>query len=121
MTVALEQVASEQTARAGVTEMVAHLLDLLGRPATAAMLGVPDPATLIRAPRSGQELPADVEQRLRTAFYISKLLGQVESAQAVRAWFLGMNPYLDDQAPARLIGTEPARVMQAARRFLAEG
>jgi hypothetical protein len=39
----------------------------------------------------------------------------------VRAWFMGMNPELDDQAPARVLRREPERVLQAARQFLAGG
>jgi hypothetical protein len=32
-----------------------------------------------------------------------------------------MNPYLDDVSPARMIRDDPDRVLQAARRYLADG
>lgn len=70
----------------------------------------------------GQRLPhTDAELRLRHAFQIAQLLIQAESAKTVRAWFLGMNPDLDDEAPAVVLGKDPARVLQAPRTFLAQG
>ncbi len=63
----------------------------------------------------------DAEQRLRNIFQVAELLIRVESRQAVRAWFVGMNPQLNDRAPALVIAENPTEVMQAARAFLAGG
>ena len=43
------------------------------------------------------------------------------SIETVRAWFVGMNPDLDDRAPALVLGEDPVGVLQAARAFLAHG
>jgi hypothetical protein len=39
----------------------------------------------------------------------------------VQAWLLGMNPLLDDRAPAVVLSEDPAAVMRAARYFVANG
>ena len=39
----------------------------------------------------------------------------------IQAWFIGMNPDLDDQAPALLLHEDPHAVLGAARNFLAYG
>src|SRR6266508_868700 len=117
--VALDQVAHEQTVRSTVPEIAAHLEKVFGRRLTAAMLGIADPKAVGRYATGSQRPQADVERSMRAIYQITVLIGQVEPDQAVRAWFLGMNPHLQDQAPARLVRAEPGQVMQAARLFLA--
>lgn len=119
--VALDQVAHEQTVRSTVAGMAAHLQAIFGRRLTAAMLGITDPKAVGRYATGSQKPQADVERSLRAIYQITVLIGQVESDQAIRAWFLGMNPHLDDRAPARLVRSEPEQVMQAARLFVASG
>jgi hypothetical protein len=58
-------------------------------------------------PRHAAASPAQIALRLRS--------------ETVRAWFVGMNPDLDDQAPALLLGDDPHAVLLAARSFLANG
>ena len=119
--VALDRIAHEQTIRSTVPEMAAHLQSLFGRRLTAAILGIADPKAIGRYATGGQSPQPDVERHLRATYQVAVLLGQVESDQAIRAWFLGMNPALDDYAPATFIRTHPERVLQAARIFLANG
>jgi hypothetical protein len=45
----------------------------------------------------------EVEQRLRTTYEIVLLLLVHESPHTVKAWFIGMNPELDDVAPVEAI------------------
>lgn len=53
---------------------------------------------------------------------VSKLLTSAESPEAARAWFMGMNPPLDDESPAEVLFTGRARdVMAAARAFISAG
>jgi hypothetical protein len=119
--VALDQVAHERTVRATLPEMAAHVESVFGRRLTAAMLGIADPKAVGRYARGSQKPQAEVERTLRAIYQITVLIGQVESDQAIRAWFLGMNPHLDDHAPAGLVRDEPEQVMQAARLFVANG
>jgi hypothetical protein len=119
--VALDRIAHEQTIRATVPEMAAHLQEIFGRRLTAAIFGIADPKAVGRYAHGEQSPQPEIEQHLRAAYQVTVLLGQVETPQAIRAWFLGMNPQLDDMAPARVLRSEPERVMQAARLFLAGG
>jgi hypothetical protein len=119
--VTLDQIAHGQAIRAGVPEMAAHLQALFGQKLTAVLLGITEPKAVGRYARGEQKPQAEIEERLRAAFQIATLLEQAESAAIVRAWFMGMNPELDDQAPARVLRREPERVLQAARQFLAGG
>ena len=71
---------------------------------------------------SGRRSPhPEAERRLRLAFQVVELLMHAESAETVRAWWIGMNPDLEDQAPVMVLAEDPTRVLQAARVFLAHG
>jgi hypothetical protein len=64
----------------------------------------------------------DPHATLRTAFAIATLLRTREGAATVQSWFQGMNPQLNDQAPARVLRDQPIKVvgpdvMSAARSF----
>lgn len=68
-------------------------------------------------------LRADHATRLRTAYEIVRLLERAhESPTTIQAWFLGMNPILDDRSPARALHEgDHAGTRAAAVAFLAEG
>ncbi|MGI8553030.1 MAG: XRE family transcriptional regulator [Dehalococcoidia bacterium] len=116
-----ERIAHAQTARASVESMADELRDLFGSRVLATILGIADAKAIRRYVLGEQRPQPSVEQHLRTCFQIAKLLQQIESASTIRAWFMGMNPLLEDRAPASLVRTEPERVMQAARSFVAQG
>lgn len=68
------------------------------------------------------KLSEDKLDRLRTAYFVAALLREREGAATVQSWFKGMNPQLDDQAPALLLREQPITiagpaVMAAARAF----
>jgi hypothetical protein len=112
----------DRAVRAGPGELASRLQAVLGQKLTALLAGTPDPKAVgewargVRAPHPGKEA------RLRLAFQIVELLLQAESERTVRAWFLGMNPYLDDRSPASVIasGKEPQAALEAAYAFLGE-
>ena len=63
---------------------------------------------------------------LSATYRIAALLREKDSAAVVQAWFQGMNPRLDDVAPARLLregdlAESGAAVLAAARAFAAAG
>lgn len=113
--------AHERAVRATVPEMATYLQDLFGQKLTALMVGSRDPKAVGKWARGEREPHPEVVERLRAAFQVAEFLLQAESRQAVRAWFMGMNPQLGDRAPALVIGESPIDVMQAARAFLAGG
>ena len=113
--------AHERAVRASAPEMATYLQDLFGQKLTALMVGSGDPKAVGKWARGEREPHPAVQERLRAVFQVAEFLMQIESRQAVRAWFMGMNPQLDDRAPARVIAEEPVEVMRAARAFLAGG
>jgi len=99
------QQAHRQATEASVREIAALLQETLSRQITAYIAGVKDGKTVSRW-ASGEVTEIrdyKMEQRLRTAYQITKILLTVDAAQTVRAWYIGMNPYLDDTSPAEAI------------------
>jgi hypothetical protein len=121
MTTAMERIADDEASRASVPEMAAYLKDLFGPGLTAVIVGVDDADRVGQWARAESIPGAETVQRLRTAYHVAWLLRQVESAQVVQSWFMGMNPYLDDQAPALMIGKDPGAVLLAARLLVVGG
>ena len=104
--------------------LVRSLQDVLGQRLVAVIASVAD-AKAVGKWAKGERAPhPDAERRLRDTFQVTQLLLRQESAETVRAWFVGMNPDLGDRAPALVLADDaqgaPA-VLQAARAFLAYG
>jgi hypothetical protein len=118
---ALEQTIHARTARLGVPTIVSSLQDVLGQRLVAVIAGVSDAKAVGKWARGQRSPHPEADQRLRNAYQIVQLLLERESPDTVRAWFIGMNPDLDDHAPALVLGENPAHVLQAARTFLAHG
>jgi hypothetical protein len=115
--------AHRTTVESSVEDIAAFLQDALGQKLVAFMVGVEDPKTVGRW-ASGKRLPQDpsAEQKLRAAYQVFRLLATQESPHTVRAWFVGLNPQLDDESPATAISESRTRdVLVAARAFLAGG
>jgi hypothetical protein len=72
---------------------------------------------------AGENSPgAEEERRLRDAYQVYLTLAAAEGDHTIRAWFMGMNPQLDDEAPADAIAAGRAKdVMSAARAFVNGG
>lgn len=107
-------------------ELVARLRDILGAKLVAYLGSVKETRAVRQWAEGTREPPADVLTRLRTAYHAAALLREKDTAAVVQAWFQGMNPGLNDVAPARLLRdgelseAGPA-VLAAARAFAAEG
>jgi hypothetical protein len=116
--------AHRATVESSVADIAAFLQDALGQKLVAFMVGVDDPKTIGRWAKQQGRSPQDpdAERRLRDAYQIFRLLLAKESPYTVRAWFVGLNPQLDDEPPATAIREGRARdVLVAARAFLAGG
>ena len=105
----------------GISDIAAALQTQLGQ----ALLGVivnKTERTLTRWAKAAVRPPHASEQLLRDTFQVFELLASAESADVARAWFMGMNPQLDDESPAEALSTGRARdVMVAARAFINAG
>lgn len=108
------------------SEITKELQGLLSRRLTAVMAGVKNGKTVARwaageTPdiRGGDEK----EMRLRTAYQIAHfLLSTSDSPLVVKAWFMGLNPQLEDVSPAEAIRENQLReAIEAARAFAAGG
>ncbi len=103
-----------------IADAAAFLSENLGRVLTAHIAGV-DPKTVDRWTK-GDQPRTDAEQRLRLAYQIFQVLQEDDSPHTVRAWFIGLNPQLDDTAPADALRDGHLReVLVAAKSFALGG
>lgn len=111
------------TAESSTADIAAFLQDAVGQKLVAYMAGVEDPKTVGRWARGTREpQDSEVERKLRDAHYVFRLLLTKEGPYTTRAWFVGLNPQLDDVSPASAIREGQTRdVMVAAKAFLAGG
>lgn len=102
-------------------DLSGELARVLGRQLLGVIVG--KGARTIQRWISGDSTPlADDERRLRNAYQVYLVLSPVEGDHTVRAWFMGMNPQLEDEAPAEGLAADKYReVMSAARAFVNGG
>lgn len=114
--------AHEESVRFTPAELVSALREILGA-RLVAYLGRVSSTRPVGEWAEGSRKPSEETlDRLRTAYFIAALLREREGAATVQSWFKGMNPQLDDQAPARLLRDQPLNVVgpevtAAARSF----
>ena len=114
------QAAHTASVKTDTAAIAQFLSDNLGPTLTAFIASV-DKRTVGRYTR-GDHPREDAEKRLRAAYQIFNLINEVEANHTVRAWFMGMNPQLDDESPAEAIAAGEFRgTMAAARAFIAGG
>lgn len=113
---------SAEAHRSATTEATASsvgfLVDLLGAKLIAHLCSV-NVSTISRWRTGKVTPPVDSERRLRETYQIARLLLQGDADHTVRAWFIGLNPQLDDESPIEAITNGNARgALAAARSFL---
>lgn len=64
--------------------------------------------------------PAD-ERTVRDTFQVYSLLRSVEGDHTIRAWFMGMNPQLEESSPAEALAEGRFREVMAAAKAFATG
>lgn len=103
-------------------DVISFLDEHLGTRLLALMVDV-DPRTVGRwLTDASRGTRFETETRLRAAYQVFRLVQSVEASPTVRAWFMGMNPQLDDKSPAEAIRDGESRdVMAAARAFINAG
>jgi len=118
--------AYQDSIRMPAAEVVERLRELLGAKLVAYIGSVKETRAVRQWAEGRREPSAEVITRLRTAYHAAALLHDKDSVAVVQAWFQGMNPRLQDIAPARLLREGDLRevgpaVLAAARAFAAEG
>jgi hypothetical protein len=108
-------------------ELVTELRDMLGAKLVAYLASVKETRAVRQWAEGTREIgnPSDAE-RLRIAYRAARMVIERDSKKVAQAWFQGLNPFLDDRSPARVlrdgdVETDGARVIAAARQFAAVG
>ena len=118
--------AFEDSVKLPIAQLVERLRDLLGARLVAYLGEVKETRAVSQWAAGSRQPAAAIQSRLRVAYHVAALLAQKDDAGVVQAWFQGMNPQLDDVAPARVLREQalddagPA-VLAAARAFSATG
>ena len=107
------------------SKLVTELAAILGKKLTAYIASVKDTRAIERW-MSGSAPYKGVDERLRFAYRLAKMISDHEGQRVVQAWFTGLNPELGDRVPARLLREENVEavgpeILGAARAFLAGG
>lgn len=105
-----------------LADVAKELSDLLTRDLTAYLTKVSDAGTVSRwATGKVTNVRPAHEQRLRLTYEIVQVLRAYgNSDQTIRAWFLGLNPHLDDDPPVEAIREGQLKeAFAAARAFVA--
>ncbi len=107
------------------SKLVSELTGILGKKLTAYIASVKD-ARAVERWIAGSEPYKGVEERLRFAYRLAKMISDHEGPRVVQAWFTGLNPELNDRVPVRLLREENVEavgpeILGAARAFLAGG
>lgn len=114
--------AHEKAVSFEIKDIARYLQEALGQKLVAYIAGVNDPKRVGRWAQGTQNPRDEAERRLRAAFQIFHLLLAEESVHVVRAWFIGMNPQLDDDPPAEAIRAGRLKeALAAAKAFVSGG
>lgn len=118
--------AYEVSIRSGIADLVGQLREILGAQLVAYLGAVTETRAVRQWADGVRKPPAEVTRRLRLAYQVAGLLVERDEPRVVQAWFQGMNPQLDDVAPARMIregnpDDVGQRVLAAARAFSSVG
>ncbi len=126
MALTLDPVEIEHEAiRADIADVARYLQNHLGQKLTAYLAGVKDPKMVGRWARGTEPRDAPA-MRLRAAFQATRMLVAAYGHRSAKAWFVGSNTRLDDEAPAWVLRYAQAPddlrlVVPTARAFAGAG
>lgn len=116
------EAAHRRTVETEIQNIARFLEEALGRNLVAYICGVTDAKAVGRWAKGDRAPRRDAETRLRAAYQVFQLLQEEESSHTVRAWFIGMNPQLDDESPAAVLREGRLKdVIVAARSYISGG
>src|SRR5438105_2483560 len=96
--------AHRQSVSTPVNAIAKRLQQLLSRQLTAYIAGVKDTKSVARwANGEVNDIRLQNERQLRATYEIAQLLSNFDSDEVVRAWFISLNPHLDDISPSEAI------------------
>jgi hypothetical protein len=113
--------AHRKSTETSLQDIAKYLSEALGTSMVAYMSDV-DKKTVGRWIAGGSHPQRPSEERLRAAYMVFQYLLAHDSDHTARAWFIGLNPQLDDIAPASAIRDGRLReVWTAAKSFTLGG
>jgi len=112
--------------RSGFEDVVGDLRERLGRKLVAYIGGVKETRAVNQWADGDREPSDETQARLRLVLQVALMIEAADGRRVTQAWFQGMNPQLDDRAPARVLRDGPLEdagpaVLGAARAFLVGG
>jgi hypothetical protein len=114
--------AHRKTVSSEISEIVAYLQETLGSNLVAFVADVSDVKAVWRWAKAENKPRPEAEKRLRATYQVLQLLLSADSAYVARAWLVGTNPQLDDEAPIEAIRDGRFRdALIAARAYIAGG
>jgi len=114
--------AYRDSVKLSVNDIAGYLQEVLGSKLVAFIAGIKDDGAVGRWATGKRGMSRGTEERLRAAYQVFAFLQRLDSNHVVRAWFIGMNPQLDDLSPAEALQQDRTRdVMAAARAFVQGG
>ncbi len=114
-------IAHRDSVQVGDSDLVSAVVTKLGTRLVCFVVAR-DKSTVTRWKSGDSGVPHEASKRLRIVYQIFRLLEASESDHTIRAWFVGMNPQLDDDSPLEAIEAGRYKdALVAARAFLAGG
>lgn len=117
--------AHSQAAVMDQAQLISALREVLGAKLVAYIAGVNDTRIIRQLAEGSAEIDSeDTVEKLRIAYRAARLITDRDGGRVAQTWFQGMNPHLDDQAPAQVLRlggpvADWQRVLAAAREFVA--
>ena len=113
----------DEVIRQSIPVICDYLQNILGQKLVAYLSGLKDQKMVGRWIQEKARPSDDRAVRLRYAYLVTRLLEQAYGSETTKSWFLGMNSYLGDEAPASVLRRattidEARPVYVAARIFL---
>jgi hypothetical protein len=116
-----EKPASSEAEEA-LSEVLIYLQEHLGPEMTAYLSGAESPSVVQQWSKGTAQPQATHEVRLRPAYRAARYVVDAYGDETARQWFFGMNPSLDDTAPAYVLRHGPSEqreiVVPAAMEFV---
>lgn len=113
--------AHQGASRGSIAEIAGYLQSILGPTLASVTLGIKDAKAIGQWAKSQRQPRPAQEKVLRETYQVVNYLAQIEEPDVIRAWFMGMNPDLDDQSPALVMRSDPGAVLKAADAFVHSG
>lgn len=111
-----------QSIQLSLDKIVEFLEKILGQRLLATMVNTKNHKLIGQWKKGQNPNSTEVKDNLRQIYHLTYLLKEFENPITVRAWFLSMNPDLDDKTALELVqSADFAKVLKAIKSYIAKG